>query len=79
MSGLPAMTVGLVEQKRGLIKEGFFADILVFDSDHIKDMATFENPHELASGFDRVIINGKNVRSEGEFTEQRPGKMLRKR
>ena len=79
MSGLPAKTVGLVEQRRGLLKEGFFADILVFDPDHIKDMATFENPHELATGFDRVIINGKNVRSEGEFTEQHPGKMLRKR
>ncbi|NQT61712.1 MAG: amidohydrolase family protein [Candidatus Marinimicrobia bacterium] len=79
MSGLPAKTVGLVKQNRGLLKEGFFADILVFDPDQIKDVATFENPHELASGFDWVIVNGKIVRSEGEFTGQRPGKMLRKR
>ena len=79
MSGLPAKTVGLVEQNRGLLKEGFLADILVFDPDEIKDMATFENPHELASGFDWVIVNGEIVRSNGEFTGQRPGKMLRKR
>ncbi len=79
MSGLPARTVGLVEQKRGLLQEGFSADILVFDPDEIKDQATFENPHVLASGFDWVIINGEIVRSDGEFTGHRPGKMLRKR
>ncbi len=79
MSGLPAKTVGLVEQNRGLLKEGFIADILVFDPDQIKDEATFENPHELARGFDWVIVNGQIVRSNGEFTENRPGKMLRKR
>lgn len=78
MSGLPAKTVGLVEQHRGLLKAGFAADILVFDPDAIEDAASFENPHELARGFDWVIVNGAVVRGEGEFTGKRPGKMLRK-
>jgi len=78
MSGLPAKTVGLVEQQRGFLKAGFAADILIFDPDAIEDAASFENPHELARGFDWVIINGGLVRADGEFTGKRPGKMLRK-
>ena len=79
MTGLPAATIGLVEQKRGLLKAGFAADILVFDPDKVIDTATFENPHQLAEGFDWVIVNGVLVRADGEFTGKRGGKMLRKR
>ncbi|NQV40910.1 MAG: amidohydrolase family protein [Candidatus Marinimicrobia bacterium] len=78
MSGLPAKTVGLIEQKRGLLKAGYAADILVFDPHSILDVATFENPHELAEGFEWVIVNGDIIRTEGEFTGKHPGKMLRK-
>ena len=78
MTGLPAATIGLVEQQRGLLKTGFAADILVFDPEKVIDKATFENPHQLAEGFDWVIVNGVSVRAEGEFTGKRGGKMLRK-
>ena len=79
MTGLPAVTMGLTGQKRGLLKAGFAADILVFDPDKIIDKATFENPHQIAEGFDWVIVNGVPVRADGEFTGKRGGKMLRKR
>ena len=78
MSGLPAKTVGLIDQKRGLLKAGFAADILVFDPDSVLDVATFERPHELAQGFEWVIVNGDIIRGESEFTGKHPGKMLRK-
>ncbi len=78
MSGLPAKTLGLIGQKRGLIKAGFSADILIFDPDDVQDLASFEKPHQIARGFDWVMVNGVLVRSEGEFTGARPGKMLRK-
>ncbi|NQV14851.1 amidohydrolase family protein [bacterium] len=78
MTGLPAATLGLVDQKRGLLKVGFAADILVFDPNTVTDKATFENPHLLAEGFDRVIVNGVSIRAAGDFTGDRGGKMLRK-
>jgi len=61
-----------------LLKKGFVADILVFDPAKIKDTATFENPHQLAEGFDWVVVNGVLVRSEGTFTGQHGGKVLKK-
>lgn len=78
MTGLPAKTVGLIELKRGLLQPGFAADILIFDPNSIIDKASFESPHELAEGFDWVIVNGRIVRAEGAFTGEYPGKMLRK-
>lgn len=65
--------------KRGLLKTGFAADILVFDPFEIMDNATFENPHQYATGFHYVIINGLIVQAEGEFTGVRPGLVLRAR
>ncbi|MEA1899089.1 MAG: amidohydrolase family protein [Bacteroidota bacterium] len=79
MTGLPARTLGLTKQKRGLIKTGFAADILVFDADKVKDKADYENPHLLAEGFDFVMVNGKVVRKSGEFTGERGGQMLKKK
>ncbi len=78
MTGLPAVTMKLLARKRGLLKPGFAADILVFDPQKIQDTATFENPHKLAKGFDWVMINGTFIRANGEFTGSRNGKMLRK-
>jgi N-acyl-D-aspartate/D-glutamate deacylase len=77
MTGLPAQTLHLHEQNRGLLKRGFSADILIFDPSEVKDLATFEDPHQLAEGFDWVIVNGILTRANGEFTDKRGGKMLR--
>lgn len=79
MTGLPASTIGLVNQNRGLIKPGFAADILVFDPDSVVDKATFENPHLVAEGFDWVLVNGTPIRADGDYTGDRAGKMLRKK
>ncbi len=78
MTGLPAKTIGLLDQKRGLLKEGFAADVLIFNPEQVHDKATYENPQQLAEGFDWVIVNGKMVRSNGEFAKKYAGKMLRK-
>jgi N-acyl-D-amino-acid deacylase len=65
--------------KRGYLKTGFAADVLIFDPANIRDAATFENPHQYATGFDYVIINGLIVQADGESTGARPGLVLRAR
>lgn len=64
---------------RGILKPGFAADVLVFNPSHIVDKAVYEEPHQYATGFDYVVINGEIVQQEGEFTSARPGVMLKKR
>ena len=76
MSGLTASTVGL--EKRGRIAEGFVADLLVFDPRAVRDHATFEQPFELATGFDDVLVGGVVVREGGEFTGRWAGRALRR-
>ncbi|MCW9706720.1 N-acyl-D-amino-acid deacylase family protein [Fodinibius salsisoli] len=76
MSGLPAKTIGL--KKRGILKEGSKADMLIFDPSNIQDRATFEHPHRLAKGFDWIMINGKLTKKDGEFNSNRFGKVLKK-
>jgi len=76
MTGLTAATVGL--RDRGLIAEGMAADVLVFDPEKVVDRATFAQPYERAEGFDMVLINGVVVREQGEFTDARPGVLLRR-
>ncbi|HET7361167.1 MAG TPA: amidohydrolase family protein [Salinimicrobium sp.] len=77
MTGLPAKTLGLKE--RGLIKEGFKADILLFDPSEVKANATYENPHHLATGFETVIVNGKIAKNDTEFTKNGYGEVLKKK
>jgi N-acyl-D-amino-acid deacylase len=72
---LPAETFGL--RGRGLLREGFFADITVFDPARIKDRATFEEPFQAPEGIYYVIVNGVPVLSEGKLTGMRPGMVLR--
>jgi len=72
MTGLPAKTLGLKE--RGLIKEGYFADLLVFDPSRIRANATYEEPHQLATGFEQVWVNGHLTWKNNTY--QRPGKGL---
>ncbi|MCC5915096.1 MAG: amidohydrolase family protein [Balneolaceae bacterium] len=83
MSGLPAETLGLTDVAavgvpRGLIREGFAADLLIFEPDAVRDNATFEDPHTLAEGFSWVFVNGVAVIEEGELNEERPAGVLRR-
>ncbi|MEQ9425272.1 MAG: D-aminoacylase [Cyclobacteriaceae bacterium] len=75
MTSLPAKRMGLDD--RGLIKEGYVADITIFNPETVIDMATFEEPHQYPEGIDYVIINGKVVVDDAKFTESRPGLVLR--
>jgi N-acyl-D-amino-acid deacylase len=74
ISGLPASTLGLAG--RGVVQEGSFADIVVFDPATIVDNATFANPHQLATGVSEVIVNGKVTISDGAFTGELAGRAL---
>lgn len=65
--------------KRGILKKGFAADVLVFDPKEVKDLATFEDPHQYATGFDYVIINGIPVQESGRPSGARPGLVLKAR
>jgi N-acyl-D-amino-acid deacylase len=74
MSGLPASTLGL--RDRGLLRPGYFADVVVFDPATIGDRATFAEPHQLSAGVSEVIVNGQVVLAGGEFTGSLPGRAL---
>jgi N-acyl-D-amino-acid deacylase len=76
MTGLPAQKVGL--DKRGLIKEGYFADITIFDPEKIIDRSTFTEPHQYSEGIEYVIVNGKITVSNGNHTGATNGRVLRK-
>ncbi len=64
-------------KKRGEIQEGFFADLVIFDMDRIKDLATAENPYQYSQGIDGVLVNGKFVLQTGKITGRLPGKILK--
>ena len=75
MTSLPAANLGLV--KRGALKVGHFADVVVFDPNEIRDKATYENPHQYAEGVKYVWVNGVMVIRDGEHTGARPGRCVR--
>ena len=74
LTGLPAANLGL--DRRGLIKEGYFADLVVFDPETTADRATYENPHQYATGVKHVLVNGVRVIENGEHTGAKPGRAL---
>ena len=74
MSSMSAQRLGI--RDRGLLVEGYFADIAIFNSDEVKDMATFEDPHQYAAGMKYVLVNGELVVEEGKHTGRHPGKIL---
>lgn len=76
MTGLPAKRLQLA--RRGLLRKGFAADLVVFDPNVINDTATFADPHHYAIGNRFVIVNGELVAEDGKLTGKAPGQVLRK-
>jgi len=76
MTSLPARRFGL--RDRGLLGEGFFADLVIFDPDTVRDTATYESPCRYPVGIDTVIVNGQVVLDNGQHTEAMPGRALRR-
>src|SRR5438309_3988168 len=74
LSALPATNLGL--DHRGFLKEGMFADVVVFDPATIADHATFEKPQQYATGVKHVFVNGVQVIKDGEHTGAKPGRPL---
>jgi N-acyl-D-amino-acid deacylase len=74
-SALAAQRMGLVD--RGVLKQGMWADIVVFAPDEVRDVATFENPNQLSQGMRYVLVNGVPVIDAGKATDALPGKVLR--
>ncbi|MEA3478333.1 MAG: amidohydrolase family protein, partial [Bacteroidota bacterium] len=75
LTHLPAENLKI--QKRGLLKMGYYADIVVFDPDSIQDHATFKEPHQYSTGVRDVFVNGEQVLKDGEHTGATPGRIVR--
>lgn len=75
MTSLPAYNTGL--RGRGRLAENYFADIVIFDPARVQDHATFENPHQYATGVEHVFVNGVRVLADGEHTGALPGRVVR--
>ena len=76
MTGMPAARLGLPD--RGIVAEGRYADLVVFDPTTVRDRATFEAPHQYPEGIAHVLVNGVPVVDGGRFTNARPGRVLRR-
>ncbi|MNC91109.1 N-acyl-D-aspartate deacylase [compost metagenome] len=76
MTGGSAAALGL--RDRGLLREGYRADISIFDAQTIADRATYDDPHRYAAGISTVIVNGAVVIDAGEHTGALPGQVLRR-
>ncbi|MEJ2732693.1 MAG: D-aminoacylase [Anaerolineae bacterium] len=75
-SGFPAKKLGLAD--RGLIREGYKADLVLFDPETIQDRATYPEPLKYPAGIDAVLVNGEVVVEGGQQTRARPGRILRR-
>ncbi len=75
LSGFPATTLGL--KNRGFLKEGYFADVVIFDPETVGDKATFDDPLQFAVGVEHVFVNGVQVLSKGEHTGNFPGRFIK--
>jgi N-acyl-D-amino-acid deacylase len=76
ITGGPAQKLGL--KNRGLLKENYWADLVLFNPKRIIDKATFENPYQYAGGIDYVFVNGKMTIEKGIYTGERAGRVLKK-
>ena len=75
LTSLPARNLRI--ERRGTLSAGFFADLVVFDPDTIIDLATFDEPHQYATGMQHVLVNGVHVVRNGEHTGAKPGRVVR--
>ena len=75
LSGLPAENLGI--SHRGLLKENYFADVVIFDPNNVRDNATFEEPLQYAEGIENVFVNGVEVISNGEHTGEYSGRFIK--
>jgi len=75
LTTLPATNLKL--KKRGSLKEGYLADVVIFDANTIKDNATFEKPHQYATGMQHVFVNGGHVLKDGEHTGTPSGRFVK--
>ncbi len=75
LTGLPAKNLKL--KKRGLLKPGYYADVVVFDPHSIADHASYEEPHQYATGVEHVLVNGILVLKHGEHTGEKPGRFVK--
>ena len=73
-TSLPAQVLRL--RSRGLVREGMVADLVVIDLDRVRDLATFESPHQFPEGIDWVLVRGEAVVENGELTGALPGVVL---
>ena len=76
MSGKPAEKFGI--KNRGVIKKGNFADLVIFNPDKIKDLATTDNPYQYSKGINYVIVNGELVMEKGKYDGRKAGEVLRR-
>ncbi|MFQ5712642.1 MAG: amidohydrolase family protein [Candidatus Scalinduaceae bacterium] len=76
MTGLPAQKIGFKD--RGVLKEGFFADVTIFDQNVIAEKATFADPHNYSEGIKYVLVNGKLTIKDGEHVGAMNGVVLRR-
>ncbi len=74
LTSLPASRLKL--ERRGSLEPGFFADVVIFDPETIQDHATFEDPHQYATGVVHVFVNGQQVLKDGEHTGVTPGRVV---
>jgi N-acyl-D-amino-acid deacylase len=75
-SALPAQRMGLTD--RGVLKQGMWADVVIFDPATVRDLATFENPNQLSVGMEYVLVNGVPVIERRKMTDALPGQVLRR-
>jgi dihydroorotase/N-acyl-D-amino-acid deacylase len=74
-TALPAQQMRLAD--RGVLKQGMWADVVIFDPEAVRDLATYEQPNQLSKGMEYVMVNGVAVIADGKMTGELPGKVLR--
>ena len=75
LSSLPATNLGIKD--RGFLKEGYYADIVIFDLENVNDYATFDQPLQFAQGVEHVLVNGTPVLLNGNHTNKFPGRFVK--